>query len=577
MNRQSSEMLRYWIKVIAFSCLTTTTMLSDDFLHQLFTSNNQAEIEVEYVCVLLVVNICLWLSGSKSFALAVVGLFAGMQIIQLGHISITGSPLTPYDLSKAWTEQVEICLAIVDAVNRHWYVLVAWGIPYALLTALFLTQLKRVSPAMRWLPIILVLVILGSKPERALRRDMVAFMPGPTRSSLHNSINTFSYYLTRMLGSKVETVVVDYEPYVISDLDNDASLPDNIVILIADSLRYDRLQISGYPRETTPYLATLLKSQNLQLRAGIASSVATGSSLPLFLNAVHEPGNIKEIEAKTANLFRTAKKAGFQTHWISTQESKLLSEVGSQYLDIRTTREDFPVDVERHGDYAVLDILEDIDWQSKNFVFLMLRGVHSPYQDNYQSNESFVEQWPTDGNISRSQRLQNAYDNAILNLDGLIKLAINTIKEKAAGNTVFLVTSDHGQMLGESNQWGHNRLVPAVASIPVVLYQWDRKQTGYALPANEYISHYELSNWIINLLGYELKNPNAIAGIHYFQSDQLYGNNFYQPIIEHNSKLEFCNINQVKNFNPLPECFKSKPMTMASAKENNGRNNADIN
>jgi glucan phosphoethanolaminetransferase (alkaline phosphatase superfamily) len=147
---------------------------------------------------------------------------------------------------------------------------------------------------------------------------------------LHNSINVFSFYFARMAGREYEVSRPPFKPYAVRKMAVQSESPNNIVLLLVDSLRHDRLQISGYHRPNTPFLQTLQSAKSLQMRTGLASSVATGSSLPLFFNVVREPGNIDMINQNKANLFRHAKLSGYKTFWLSTQESKVLHGLGAQ-------------------------------------------------------------------------------------------------------------------------------------------------------------------------------------------------------------------------------------------------------
>lgn len=541
-----------WPVRLFLATLTTALMLSDDFVQQLFTSANLAQLEAEYLVTLWVINVLLWWTGKRWFANAVVGLFAAMQIVQLSHIAMTGTPLAPYDIGKLAATYNEIGLALSDSFIDHSYVMVSWALPWGLCVWVFNRYLTDTSRA-SWVPLLLVVLILGSKPERATRRDMIAFMPGPTRSSLHNSINSFSFYATRMLGRESELVAPSLLDYEVRPIIQPDAAPDNIVLIIADSLRPDRMQINGYHRATTPYLQSLATANELQFVQGLAASVATGASLPLLMNVVREPGHLSMLKNATANLFRRAKEAGYKTTWLSTQESKVLHGLGAQYIDTVRTLEDDPILIQRYGDDRLLQWLHEMQWGDKNFVVLLSRSVHSPYADNYQHLGNASDWWPDDGNLPLEYRLNNAYDNALMNFDRLLKDKITRLKDTLPGKTVVILTSDHGQMLGESNRWGHNRLYPAVASVPIVVHQWYATrsyQRTFSLPDTDVMSHYELGRWLLKLMQFELINPQYVPDIHYFQGEAIYQDNLYRRLIETESGVSFCQAGLVSDYVP---------------------------
>ena len=540
---------------LVFTVATSVLMLSDDLIQKLFNPNNLAQFELSYVVTIVVINALLWLTH-RWFALVVTGLFASMQIAQLTHISVTGTPLAPYDIGKFFEASGEIALALVYGWQDHVYLFIVWLASWGAAFYMFARFSGTVNPWPSWVPLLLVVLILGSKPERATRRDMIAFMPGPTRSSLHNSINAFSYYFTRMAGRDQQVLRPDYLPYEVKPRVTGGETPQNIILLLVDSLRHDRLQVNGYERETTPFLAQLDALGALETRTGLASSVATGSSLPLLLNVVREPGNVQMINQHRANLFRNAQQAGYKTFWLSTQESKVLHALGARYIDVIKTLEDDPLDIKVRGDNELVTWLEEKEWGEKNFVVILSRSVHSPYEANYAKPDA-VEMWSTKApDLAFSDRMNNAYDNAILYFDGILERKITELKQSLPGHSVVVITADHGQMLGEQNAWGHNRLQPAVASVPILMHQWGlaMNSPGLTLPDSDYVSHYELGEWLLNVMQFELVNPQNVANVHYFQGEDLYRDNLYRRVLEDHRGFTFCDLSQVSRYNDVSQC-----------------------
>ncbi len=545
-----------WVLRSLLICVTTSLMLADDFLQQIFSDNNLATIEPSYLLVIFVLNLLLWIGGHRWFALLVTALFAAMQLAQLTHISITGSPLAPYDIGKFFAASGEIVLALTYSWRDHAYLVLVWLLTWGACLMLFVWFLPRVAPRPSWIPLLLVVLIIGSKPERATRRDMIAFMPGPTRSSLHNSINVFSFYFARMAGREYEVSRPPFKPYAVRKMAVQSESPNNIVLLLVDSLRHDRLQISGYHRPNTPFLQTLQSAKSLQMRTGLASSVATGSSLPLFFNVVREPGNIDMINQNKANLFRHAKLSGYKTFWLSTQESKVLHGLGAKYIDVVKTLESDPLDIKLRGDGELVSWLQEKEWGDKNFIVILSRSVHSPYESNYELDDE-AEVWSvSDSALPLSERMNNAYDNAILHFDSILEEKVEELKGALKGPSVLILTADHGQMLGEHNLWGHNRLQPNVASIPVLMHQWGNigSQQVYVLPDNDYVSHYELGAWILSLMNFELHNPQYVADVHYFHGEDLYRDNLFRRVLESDRGFTFCDLNQVSTYHSETPC-----------------------
>lgn len=535
---------RFFLLLVVSSLL----MIADDFLQQLYSANNHAELEPEFVFVVFVLNACLWGAGQRWLANLVLGIFATMQLLQLSHISYVGSPLTAVDLSKLFQEREEIGLALRHAFPSHWPVLLAWALPWGALFWLYNRYLRVTGWKTSVVCVLLVFLILGEKPYRATHKDLVKFMPGPTRSALHNSHKVFSYYLVRMAFRPVQ---VEHPPFVPYQLNMTAEgvLADNILLFVSDSARYERQGLAGYSRDTTPHLGRRVAAGEMISRHGIAASVATGTSLPLLFNVIREPGNVLEMERGLANLFKQARQAGFKTFWLSTQESKLLSGLDISSIDVVLTREDEPVDLALKGDRLILDWLKEQAYGPRNFIVVSSRVAHSPYADAYAAYPDFGV-WPDGRQLPYSERESNAYDNALRFLDQLQDDSYRWFSQQFGGNSLWVGTSDHGQMVGEAGQWGHNRLTPEVASVPVVVSQ--HPAAGH-LP-DRFVSHYQLGKWLLRVMGAELVNQNEIQGAHYLQSDKFYEDNLFRKILERNARLSFCRESLVSRYPDNDAC-----------------------
>jgi glucan phosphoethanolaminetransferase (alkaline phosphatase superfamily) len=526
------------VKFIFLTLTSTLLLISDDWIQQVFSDLNQTRVEPEFVFVAAILTGGLWLQGSRWLAVGLLSVFAAMELIQLSNIAFSGNPINPSDVGRVLTEWDEIKQTGTSEISHLWHVLPSVLIPYGLLIALYWKGLSsRVAlPRWRW-AFILIVLILASKPYRATYRDMTAFLPGPTRMSLHNSINAFSFYFTRLAFREEKPAAAPvYEPYTITKKTSKAK---HVWLIIADSVRADRFSVFGYQRNTTPNLLRWQKEQGLQARRGIAAAVSTGVSLPYMINVVREPGNFAMIESHTANLFRLAKSSGFKTFWLSSQESKLLHLLGKQYIDVSVSREDEPLAFMRKQDDALLDLLKQQEWGERNFVVINLRTAHLPYEDNYKHVQDQLEKWPVNASDERKVRNQNAYDNSNLYLDQIIGQLLQHFDRELGGERHLLFTADHGQLLGENNKWGHNELKPQVAEVPVL---WlSRGKPGPLERADfqqdHWISHYEAGVWIATKLGHQIINANVRHGESFVQGRELYGDNFFMKVQEQDDKL----------------------------------------
>lgn len=525
------------LRLLLLSTLSSLLLMADDFIQQLFTPANQAELELRFVFVVWLFSLALWLCGMPRLVAALLVLLCSMQLVQLSHVSFFGEPLNAPDIAALFDDLAEVRETGWHSFADHWHVLPSVLLPYGLLLALHWRVPARLDlPRSRWALLIIVLV-LGAKPYRATYRDLEAFTPGPTRSGLHNSFNAFAYYGVRLAFRPVENLPpAPFAAYRVSDAPSQAR---HVWLVVADSLRTDRLSVFGYERETTPGLARLQRDGALLARPGIASGVATAVSLPNLLNLIREPGQPHLLRQQPHNLFGLARDAGFRTHWLSAQESKLLGHLGSRYLDVSITREDHPLRFLGRHDHALAELLDEQRWAERNFVVINLRTAHLPYEQNYDQHDEPVAAWPTEGPLPRETRQANAYDNALRYLDDVLAELIERF-DRLEGERYLLITGDHGQMLGEQGRWGHNDFTPQVAEVPVLVLAREAPEGSMAtLEAQRWVSHYEAGLWLAERLGRRVENPNQQQDEHFVQGKLLFGDNQIQRVIETPQGLQY--------------------------------------
>lgn len=517
---------RPWLTLLALATLSCALLLIDDFLQQLYTANNRAELELSYVAALWLFSLALWLCNLRWLAAAILTVFAGMQVLQLANISFFGEPLNAIDIQAMLADGAEVRQTALHSFARHWPALLCVLVPYGLLLFLHLRLPGRVSlPASRW-ALVLIAAVLLSKPYRATYRNLDAFVASDSRSGLHNSLNAFSAWAVRLaFRPDPQLPPTAYAPYTLTQVPSTAR---HVWLVVADSLRSDRLGVFGYDRATTPNLqAYLHNNPNALVRPGVSAGVATDVSLPYLLNPIREPGQDNLLRNGQINLFRFAQQAGFRTHWISSQESKLLAHLGSRYLDVSITREDHPLRFLQKQDRALLDILDQQRWAERNFVVLNLRTAHLPYAQNYRHDPA-PRPWPDSG----PQGQANAYDNSVHYLDSMLGEILKDF-DQLDGERYLIITGDHGQRLGENGAWGHNDLVPEVSDVPVIVVAGDAPEGALQQMAGErWVSHNEAGTWLAQRLGTRIDNPNLKPGEHFVHGKLLFSDNFIQRVCE---------------------------------------------
>jgi len=459
--------------------------------------------------------------------------------MHFANLAFTGEPLGVSDLQNALLNPEDVSQALKASWRPYIWLVVVVGLPYGALAFLHGVLSPRINTPYFGLAWLLILLIIAAKPIRASYRDLEDFLPGPTRSALHNSMNVFSFFAVKGLQEGASPHATSMHAMVPYTMTPQVASPSarHIWLVVADSLRPDRMSAYGAARNTTPHLqAWMGKLDGVPLQ-GIAAGVSTAVSLPALINVIREPGQEAWMRDKRHNLFRLANERGYETYWLSSQESKLLTYLGRPFIDHVVTKENRVLGFMQRRDALLADIIEKQMPTDKSFVVFNMRAVHFPYEENYQHDAAFAPPWPTTGLLDHETRMRNTYDNALLHWDGVMNRILQAFA-KLEGEKYLIITADHGQLLGEGGRWGHNRLQPEVVEVPLMVFSADADKP-HDLIQQSWISHYELGLWIAQRLGVQIDNPNADDTLHFNHGDQLLGDRFVLPIREWPDRIEY--------------------------------------
>ncbi len=457
-------------------------------------------------------------------------LFILMQSVQLNFMAFFGHPITASEIMNIFYEKRDVFDTAY--LQQTWFVMPSIILFYGLAIFAFYKGSKK-CVKISWM-FLVVFYLAAHKPYRAAEyffveppkdnsefyevKNVWYFQPGPTRSSLKNSINTFSYFLFRYLWLDNSSSEVAYTPYSLQKV---AAKDDNVLLIFGESLYSEHMPMFGYERNTFPLLSQRLQNaKDVAFAKLISPGISTATSTTLFFNTIREPGNIKEIRNLSGNLFKTAKENGFETYYYSNQESRLLMNLGEKYIDHIVTNDSEPLFFSQHRDEGLALLLDKIDFsKGKKFVVLHLRTPHLPYEKHYQAHkDKFQKFLPDTPDADRLTYMVNSYDNALLYNDFVVDEIINTF-EKHNQNRKYVIffTADHGQLFNYHGMWGHNKLIVEQGKVPAFIFNYKEK-----LPPT--ISAYQFSKLILQALGGKLINPNEKNNVFY-----LHGNNIYYP------------------------------------------------
>lgn len=253
----------------------------------------------------------------------------------------------------------------------------------------------------------------------------------------------------------------------------------NIVLVVAESMRYKNLSLFGYKKNTTPYLNNL--KTDLFYKTVYTKATNTDVSIPLLINGANDFENIDISN----NLFVLASNNNFYTSFISTQSPKSLQYIMPYLSD---SINNIKILNSKNDEDLYFYLKKDYQNNSNNFTVLQMTGEHSPYS-----------YYPKSFNIFTNNSIEDNYNNSIRYSDYVLNLIIQYIK-KQDKPTIFICTSDHGELLGENNQYGHNRFEKDIYTVPLIIYTHNIKIDKNIL--KNINSHQDIYTFIKYLLGY---------------------------------------------------------------------------
>ena len=270
--------------------------------------------------------------------------------------------------------------------------------------------------------------------------------------------------------------------------------PDiNIVFIIGESLRDDRLSLLGYDKKTTPRLDSIKEQNLIYSKSIISGGLMTNTALNALLNRMKYPGMNQTIEGSN-NIISNAKRNHFSTFFISNQEQRSLNYLYNiapvDKIDEFYCKEDINKSLETSTsfDQDLVSMMHIINFNENNFVILNQRGSHSPFKKQYPAEFA---------------KFESSYDNTVFYTDYVLGEIINYIKNNSKKETYIIFTSDHGELLGEHGKKGHGWYEKEVYTVPFVFMPLNSNK-DYSEDLKNIKCHYDLSSFVTKLLGYEI-------------------------------------------------------------------------
>jgi len=270
------------------------------------------------------------------------------------------------------------------------------------------------------------------------------------------------------LGQEHEEALQNYPQAIASD-------KPNVIFIICDALRADRLGSYGYVRKITPTLDSLS-----QLPQSITHPRYFSVSSHSYPGITATMASRERLSLKRFMLHEALRKQGYDINFILSgffskfyNIREYFGEEIDFYYDGITHQNDPEIEMaSASDDMAVIPAgLNKVQPASEKPAFFYFHFM-STHQTGafYQEYEKYTPaKWKV-GQIGKEAMVNN-YDNRVWQLDHQINRTLQALKGKGyLEDALVIITSDHGQALMENNRYWHGKSTEMPETwIPLVL------------------------------------------------------------------------------------------------------------
>lgn len=272
----------------------------------------------------------------------------------------------------------------------------------------------------------------------------------------------------------------------------------NIILITLESTRSDHLSCFGYRRNTTPEICRFA-NKSLQFK-GAKSGGHTAISIPSIMTS-YQPYRLdisshKDYFNETNHMLTALDENSYKTkfmsntlfedlNWINFNFKKLNSssrlnnasinflnsDSGKKFLWIHYKRNHFP--------YRPLKDFEGIYSNSSGLNMTIVEDIYLSSQRAEGQNE-FIKKFEAKKIKRELEYIKNKYDESLRSVDFTVGKLFERLKEENIFNkSLIILTSDHGESLGEHNRYFiHKGVYEEVLNVPLLI----------SLPQNRNIS-----------------------------------------------------------------------------------------
>ena len=309
----------------------------------------------------------------------------------------------------------------------------------------------------------------------------------------------------------------------------------NIILVIADALRWDHLGCYGYSRNTSPNIDRIAREGIIFNRAYAQGNWTLTSTAALFTALYPTSHNVlskKRIMPKESKtLIENLKVAGYKTAGFSKNpffwgnfglrrgfdcfyfgQSNFICKLWPSVISDILKRLFMPTD-ENLARQAISWIKSNKS--RKFFIYLHYMATHAPYRIPEAYEEIYAKEQIPDRvdfphkrylrnvkfNPAQKRNLIDRYDGAIRFVDDQIGKLLDILQSLDLNeDTLLIIAGDHGEAFGEHGDWTHGHtLYQETIKIPLIV--WYPKISCNQMVSNELAGLIDIKPTILNIIG----------------------------------------------------------------------------
>ncbi|MEA1891864.1 MAG: sulfatase-like hydrolase/transferase [Campylobacterota bacterium] len=438
-----------------------------NFIFSLFASFTFVPTILEFILIYLLILLISKTSYPKTFFT----IWQSLYLMHFSFMSFFGRVITSSDIYLFFTHLRETYETFIYTLDIY---MLAFIISLFIYIVIFTFNFKKVGANLYMLIVLFVLVLLLNSNKT---QDSSLLL----LKSLTNLGSIFKEKSEIKISKKLTPL-------------RDANV--NIVLVIGESMRAREYQTQKYDMFENYFYKTIY-----------AGATSTDVSVPLLINGAIKPSEIDMAN----NLFTLAKQNNIATAFISVQSEKSMKYIKPYLHPKSTSSHSLTAHVEDIDSYKIIASRDDkdlvkelkkIEKDQTNLIVLQMQGEHSPYI--YYPHPKSTSSLSLTAHVDKNDDISTRYAHSMNYSNEIIIQMIEYIKTLNK-ESIFIFTSDHGELLGEGGSYGHNTFKEQVYRVPLVIADSLNTENSY----EDILSHNGIYNLIFYYLGYSksIKKP----------------------------------------------------------------------